>query len=383
MCTQHVMMRLYLAIYTILCVVLLAAADVRERKFLVPHVGVNGTTTLRITMWKRRGVSTRQPAVFIVPGALVLSASYRGFAQALSKRGFTVFAADYTSRFIGPQFTPIVEARIAAGFACPRLGNFPSVSALHTMARFAKASGCADVSRAVLFGHSLGAVIAARSFYRACAPPRPGDIPEPPPARNFLCDADEGAIPPYTATVVALFGGLTAVEKKHPRGTLLLALRSQFESDSVLRASSWLKSGASRAVDVEMGSKVNHFAPNDFAPAFQHRHTNCSVLVEGKGAAFRTTAAVQAHVVHSLANIVAKSFYVYKGGGDAAVQHIARAIRRERFVKSSVVAGSSKLPFDYVRLSRWSFITSIVKSCSAHWVSSLYLYLNNLQLTAM
>lgn len=296
------------------------ATRVCNQRYDVPHVGAEGPWNVVLYMWHTcDSAPGAQPSVFIASGALVRSASYAGFAYALALHGFSVFVSDYTGRdFFGVE--GIEQARRDMGFDCPRNGTFPSVSALHDTMRFARDNGLADLNRVLLFAHSFGTFVAQYSFYHKCRPSR----------SDTFCEGALNEEPPYRAQVIALYEGVGGFERNHPTGTLLLDMESQFWNAA--DASKWFLSGRARAITIRMNDSVNHFAPNDFAPAFNHAHTNCSMIRSGAPEQFATTAQVQADVVQYTADIIAFAYQAYIVGGDALVPSIADVLCRMNFV---------------------------------------------------
>lgn len=267
------------------------------------------------------------------------STVYSGLARGLARRGFTVFASDFDARDFG--FSFLMSERINASLKCSPLGVLPSVSAFHTMVGFVAKNGYGDVSRAMMLGHSFGANVLSASFYRLCNVDFASLVG--PVVSKLVCNGANTSIPPYRAVVLVVFDGLRNItDQGHPDDTLLLAFRSQFVSDIVVRASELLKTGRANAIDVEMDANVNHFGPNDFAPAFNHLHTNCSRM-QAKGKDFRTTSQVQAAVVRSLAGIIAATFYSYQACGNNVVRSIAEVARRMSYVKKATVAADASV----------------------------------------
>ncbi len=114
-------------------------------------------------------------------------------------------------------------------------------------------------------------------------------------------------------------------------------MRSPFASRFTASINKLLVGGRARAIDVALSNGTNHFAPNDFAPAFYHSKTNCSLTRRPPENAFQTTAARQADVVRSIADVVAVSYYSYRYGGDAVVPSIKEMLPKIQYVRSAEV----------------------------------------------
>ncbi len=99
-------------------------------------------------------------------------------------------------------------------------------------------------------------------------------------------------------------------------------MRSPFASGFTASINKLLVGGRARAIDVALSNGTNHFAPNDFAPAFNHSKTNCSLTRRPPENAFQTTAARQADACDRLRMWVAVSYSSYRYGGDAVVPSI-------------------------------------------------------------
>lgn len=310
----------------------LSSYRVCVNQHIVPHVGTAGRTNLTMYVWNLCiATPASQPSVFIVNGGLIKSNSYSYLATQLAQRGFTVVASDYASR----RYETVVnftKSRIEAGFDCPPNGVIGAVSALHRTMRFASANRLANTSRVLLFGHSYGGLVSLWSLYKLCNKNSS--------AENYDIYCDDGAVnditPPYKVQLFALFdGGFPDPTLQYSSRFMHLSIYSQYLALGSYNASQSLTLRRDNALDVVMNLDVNHFGPNDFAPAFNHVHTSCSgALISDAGARFRTTKIKQEGVIRSIADMLALSYYSYASSSDKAVGFIADAIRKVQFVDS-------------------------------------------------
>ncbi len=301
------------------------------RNARVSHVGLSGATNITVTVWKLCA-KKRPLAAFIVTGALVLSSDYRGLARALAYRGFAVYVGEYTSRPPNPMLAIILEQvrkEVRGRWKCPRYGNLNAVSMFRTLIKFARRE--ADVSKALLVGHSFGATVTTYEVFRLCSG-----------ATNntqlaFLCDGATNAEKRvFGPAVVTLFEGLPKGKFGNLEGTLMINMLTRYASSQTLQNATDVLSR--RAIDVMFDDNVNHFGLNDYASEFNHVKTKCAALM-GAGSDFRTSPRVQSEVVRSMADIMTLAYYAYVGAGDPAIERIAIQIQNMSYVKDVMFNG--------------------------------------------
>ncbi len=304
------------------------ATRVCERSYTVPHCGTVGNVTLNLTVFAACGIPGRfLPAAFIVNGALCRSASYTWLARSLAKRGFAVAISDYTSRAVSDidkASIAKIDKSIKDGFDCPKNGTFSSVASFHSMVRFVERKRLADVNHALVVGHSFGGRVATASLFQYCAPKYYGDK---------VCEYEDARkVLPYRATVLALYEGhgRNELESSVPAGTLLVNMASSYSRYWIGNVS-----GMKRAIDVTFDSGMNHYAVNNYAPAFKQARINCSYTLPGSD--FAITETRQAANVRTIADVVTLAYYTYRYGGDREIPGIALLIQLFPFVKQVLV----------------------------------------------
>ncbi len=321
--------------YSVISLILLAlvlqchATRVCERSYAVPHHGTAGNVTLNLTVFAECGVPGRfLPAAFIVNGALCRAASYTWLAKYLAQGGFAVAVSDYISRSLSdiPKATRAkIDKSIKDGFDCPKNGTFSSVSSFHSMARFIERKKLGDVNHALVIGHSLGGALATASLVRYCTRKNYGDK---------ACEYENVTKPPpYRGTVLALYESFPLNESDSlvvPAGTLLVNMKSAYHSFGTANMF-----GKKRVIDVTFDEGTNHYAVNNYAPAFKQARINCSVAFPLPG--FAITESRQLANVRTIADVVTLAYYTYRYGGDREIPGIARQIRGFGFVKQALV----------------------------------------------
>lgn len=312
----------------------------------VKHRGSTGVWQVPVWIWEPCGASSLHfkknnpgglPAVLFANGALIKASSYDGLARALASRGFVVLAAQYDVR--PPPSNISAEAvadSLAAGFDCPPKPTLTSVSMLYTMARYARRHRIADVDHSVLFGHSYGSNVALTALLRTCDPSKTDLL------SSLVCDGASGAdTPPFRASVVSIFDGFIFPRTSIPAATLFLSMHSPFWNTSRFGPLDRIIRGSERAIDVLFADGTNHFAPNDFAAAFNHSKTNCSVSRQPPQDKFQTTAERQADVVRTIADVISLSYYSYRYGGDNVVPTVVKMLPRTQYVASAQLFSQS------------------------------------------
>ncbi len=319
----------FISLILLALVVQCHATRVCERTFAVPHYGTAGNVTLNLTVFAACGVPGRfLPAAFIVNGALCRSASYTWLARSLARRGFAVAISDYTSRAVLDSYKSTIDKidkSIEDGFDCPKNGTFSSVSSFHSMVRFIERKQLADVNHALVIGHSFGGLVATASLFRYCTPRNYGDK---------LCEYETiTKALPYRATVLALYEGhrrnafeLLAV----PAGTLFVNMGSSYSRYGIANISE-----TKRAIDVTFDKGMNHYAVNNYAPAFKQARINCSDAFPGSD--FAITESRQVANVRTIADILTLAYYTYRYGGEREIPGIAQQIQLFPFVKQVLV----------------------------------------------
>lgn len=304
------------------------ATGICEQSFDAPHYGIAGHVTLKLTVISACRIPGKfLPAAFIVNGALCRAASYTWLAQYLAQRGFAVIISEYTShsRSTIPDDTlSKIDDSIKRGFDCPVNGTLSTVASFHSMVRFTERQQLADVNNALVIGHSFGGFIASASFYHVCTPERYG---------SFVCEYEDGAKDlPYRALVLALYEGgseQVVAEVNQPLGTLLVKLASVYSRFGFPHSV-----GKPRIIDVVFDGGMNHFAVNNYAPAFHQSRINCASVDYNVN--FTTTPHRQRANVRTIADVVTLAYYTYRYGGDREVRGIANQLQGFSFVEQAL-----------------------------------------------
>lgn len=291
----------------------------------IPHASLNGTKRMVLNMWYKKWnryalLREQKPLALILPGAVVQPDDYSEIAKFLAFRGYAVAVPEYSTRpiraFYPPGITEAIDAAIAAGYDCPRNGNFISAQVIVSVSNFlAERAKSVFQGDTLLVGHSYGAIIAANAAFNIC----PKLIPA---LEEIICEGFEGIPKRMGVRVLAMFEGALDAPVTIPKDMLFVhaysPLFSRISRNNVTSLAQEVRDkvvgGRERFVDVAFSYGTNHFLINNFQPETNHSRTLCTMDRGPPEDQFRTTAAVQGQVIMSCGNLLDILYFSFSRG---------------------------------------------------------------------